>query len=535
MKNFRASTPNYDSVKYIKKCCLFISIILIAPVVKAQQRDTTRQLRVRDTAQQRANVAPKISTRHAINARQAADGVLPVTVQQKFSLEGAVGYAIENNLNLKQAALTASLDKENLLQSQVNLLPDFNAQVNQSNNFGRTINPTTNTYTNSNSHYLQGTVNGQVVLFGGFQKLNLIRENKYLLLSDNSRLEKAKNDLILNVLSAYVSILSFQDLIASTQQKSEVSKLQLDNDEKKLAVGNITEGDVLQDRAQYDQDLSNITIYQNNLDIARTNLLQYMNLNLEQPFEVVRPDTLIVAGLTTNYQALDVYNKAKDVLPNIKSEEYAANAYKKALDVARGAYAPSVTFGTSVGDVYSPQYKNYTQTPDGLFTPTPYITAITREPILAPGFTSTATTQAFRDQLKNNLSKYYGFTLSIPIFNGWQTRIMVRRAKIQYQQQLLTTEIARTTLNKTIVQAVIDLRAADRKYQADHSSTEALKRSFYYSQQRYNNGMLNSLDYNLSKSKYTVAEATEIQDKYDLIFKAKVIDFYLGNKITLNQ
>lgn len=532
MKKIRASTPNNHPVKYIKSLLVFSFLTVGMSAVHAQQVSDAGKPA---DSQQRANDHPEISTRHAKNASQAANAQQSVIARQKFSLEDAVGYAIDNNLQLKQAKLTTDLDQEILVSSKVNLLPDFNGQVNQSNNFGRTINPTTNTYTNSNSHYLQGTLSGQMVLFGGFQKLNLIKENKYLLMSDNSRFEKAKNNVILNVLTYYLQILSYQDLIISSEQKAEVSKLQLDNDEKKLAVGNITEGDVLQDRAQYDQDIQNITIYQNNLDIARTNLLQFMNLDLEQPFVVVKPDTLIVEGLHTSYNAENVYDKAKSIMPDVKAEQYAAEAYKKALDVARGAYYPSITLGTSLGTVYSPAYRNYFETPNGQFTPTPYITAVSKEAILAPGFTSSSTTQAFNDQLKNNLSKYYGLTLSIPIFNGWQTHIQVRRAKIQYAQQLLTTEIARTTLNKTIVQAVIDLRAADKKYQADHSTTEALKRSFFYSQQRYNNGMLNSLDFNLAKSKYTVAEATEIQDKYDLIFKAKVIDFYLGNKITLNQ
>lgn len=515
MKNIRAFKPKSHSVRIIKCAFILAGLASIATGAYAQQQGNSPQNQVKqqkesataDTSLQRANALPVINTKHASSAQDAANGTLPVVAQQKFSLEGAIGYAIANNLQLKQAALTTELDKEILIQSKANLLPDFNGQVSQSNSFGRTINPVTNGYTNNSSHFLQGALNGQLVLFGGLQKMNLIKENRYLLLSDQSRLEKAKNDLILNVLTYYISILSFQDLIVSGQQKSEVSKLQLDNDQKKLDVGNITEGDLLQDKAQYAQDIVNLTTYQNNLDIARTNLLQYMNLSLEQPFQVIKPDTLIVEGLHTNYEALDVYNKAKTILPNVKVEEYAANAAKKALDVAHGAYFPTLSLGSSISTVYSPSYKNY--------------------PLL--------TTQPFNDQLKNNLNKYYGLTLNIPIFAGWQTHLQVRRAKIQYEQQLLVTEIARTTLNKTIVQAVIDLRASDKKYQADHSSTEALKKSFYYSQQRYNNGMLNSLDFNLSKSKYTIAEATEIQDKYDLIFKAKVIDFYLGNKITLTQ
>jgi len=460
---------------------------------------------------------------------------LEVKAQQKFTLEGAISYAIQNNLQLKQAKLTEALDRESITGSYANLLPDLNGSVQQSNQLGRSLNPTNNSYTNSNSHFLQGSLNGQIVLFGGFQKLNFIKQNKYQLEADQGRVERAKNDAILNVLTYYLQMLSFQDLIVSIKQKSDVSKLQLDNDQKKLDVGNITEADLLQDKAQYAQDIQTMTTYQNNLDIARTNLQQYMNLDLTQTFTVVRPDSVVIDGIKTEYNALDVLAKAQQVLPNIKIEEDQARVYKSALDVARAAYYPLLTLGASISDVYSPSYRKFgNPVPTGRVDTTNFFTATGRDRILAPRFTPPSSTiQPLKEQLKNNLGKYYGFTLSIPIFNGWQTRINVRKAKINLSYQQLNAEIARTTLNKTIVQAVIDLRAADKKLAADHLSSESLKRSFYYSQQRYNVGLLNSLDFNLAKSKYTVAEATEIQDKYDLIFKAKVIDFYLGNKITL--
>ena len=454
--------------------------------------------------------------------------------QQKFSLEEAIRYALDHNLQIKQAMLTQKFDNENLSQSKVNLLPDINGQVNQSNNYGRTINPTTNTYTNSNTHYLQGLINGQLLLFGGLQKLTIIKQNKYQLLSDNNRVEKASNDAILNVLTFYLQILSFQDLVVSSKQKADVSQLQIDNDQKKLDVGNITEADLLQDKAQYAQDVESITTYQNNLDIARTSLLQYMNLDPSQTLEVERPDSVTINGLRTDYNTVDVYQKAKELMPDVKAEEYASSASQQALNVARSAYYPSLTLNTSIGTVFSPSYKNYYQFATGQFAPTPFITQTTNERVLQPIFTSSSSTQAFQEQIKNNLTTYFGFSLNIPIFNGWQTRIQVRKAKIQYEQQLLVTEIARSNLNKTIVQAVIDLRAADKRFQADYSSEESLKKAFYFSQQRYNVGLLNSLDFNLAKSKFTIAEATEIQDKYDLIFRAKVIDFYLGKKITLN-
>ena len=424
--------------------------------------------------------------------------------QKKFTLQVAIGYALDNNLGLKETKLSRALDDDILLQSKLNLLPNLNGTLQRSNSNGRNPSPTSGIYTNSSTSFDQGSINSQVILFSGFQKLNTIRQNKYQLLTDQSNLEKIKNDLIINVVTFYIAILSYQDLIVSGKDKLAVSKQTLDFDQKKLDAGTITEGDYLTDKAQYDIDVQNLTAYQNNLDISNTNLASLLNLDPANPFDIARPDSVDISQLKSTYDPLDVYTKASKNLPDIRTAEFNVSVYKKALDIAKGGYSPTLVLGAGYQNTYSPSYLY----PNGSII-------------------------SFNDQLKNNYLKSYFFTLNIPIFNGWQQHLAVKRAAYNYQKAQIDKEITKSNLNKTIVQAIIDLRAAEKSYYSSKSASESSKKAFYFSQVRYNVGLLNSLDYNLAKSKYAVAEATEIQNKYNYLFKAKVIDFYLGNTITL--
>ncbi len=461
-------------------------------------------------------------------------GTLTAQAQEKFSLQRAVDFALQNNLNLKELKLNRALDDDLITQSKVNLLPTLNGSLQDDRSFGRTINPTTNSYTNNTSSYYQGQLNSQWVLFQGFQKLNTIRQYKYQLLSDQSALEKGKNDLMLNVVTYYIAMLSYQDLIVSSKDKLAVSKQTLEFDQKKLNAGTITEADYLNDLASYDQDAQSVTTYQNELDIARTNLATLLNIDPGKPLEIIRPDSINVNKLKTEYDPLTVFQKASQSLPDLKVAEFTSLVIKKELEVAKGGLFPILTLGGSYQTVYSPSYTEISNPVlTGQNQQTGLFTQNTKEPVVSPITSFTTTIIPFKDQIKNNITKSLYLSLSIPIFNGWQQHIAVKRAKFQYQKSILDKEIAKSTLNKTVVQAILDLRSAEKSYYASKSASEASKKAFYFSKVRYSVGLLNSLEYNLSKSKYAIAEATEIQNKYNYLFKAKVIDFYLGIPISL--
>ena len=125
-----------------------------------------------------------------------------------------------------------------------------------------------------------------------------------------------------------------------------------------------------------------------------------------------------------------------------------------------------------------------------------------------------------------------GLSVQIPIFNGLQARSNVKRAKINYEDYKIQEQLVKNNLNKVIAQAVADLRAADSRYKSNENTFNAQKDAFNVIEQRYNVGLVNSLDYNTSRTNRNKAEIDLIQAKYDLLFRSKVIDYYLGNQIT---
>jgi len=159
-------------------------------------------------------------------------------------------------------------------------------------------------------------------------------------------------------------------------------------------------------------------------------------------------------------------------------------------------------------------------------------TRTTNEDVVVPDFLYTTATQQFNNQLKDNFNQYVGLSLQIPIFNGFAARSSVRKAKINYQNFRVQESLAKNNLSKIISQAVLDLKAAESRYASTQNAFNAQKDSYYVVEQRYNVGLVNSLDYSTAQTNRNKAEIDMIQAKYDLLFRAKVIDYYLGRQIT---
>ncbi|RZK92211.1 MAG: TolC family protein, partial [Pedobacter sp.] len=188
----------------------------------------------------------------------------------------------------------------------------------------------------------------------------------------------------------------------------------------------------------------------------------------------------------------------------LRTASQLSEAAKQGIAVAKGAYSPSLSLGAGLNTSYSYQFKYNGQFPQSSFT----------------------------DQINQRLGQSIGMSLQIPIFNGFSARSTVRRAKITYQNSLTTEQLAKNNLNKVIFQATTDLKAAQSRYGSTQNAFNAQKDAFYVVEQRYNVGLVNSLDYSTAQTNRNKAEIDFIQAKYDLLFRAKVIDYYLGKQIT---
>ncbi|HEY0895106.1 MAG TPA: TolC family protein [Sphingobacteriaceae bacterium] len=451
--------------------------------------------------------------------------------QEPISLQQAIEIALQNNLQVKQVQLNEALSVEDVRQSRMNLYPSLGGNSSLNFNFGRSVDPLSYQFVNQQVSNSNGSLFSSVTLFQGFQKVNIISQNKLLLEADKSSTRKAKNDLALNVAVAYLSILTNEDLLTAARQQLEISQQQLKNEQQQFDVGAKTTADLSQSRSQVATAELNVTNAQNALDIAYLNLAQLMERDPASKFEIVRPQIDEVGQLNTAYSAAEVYTRALQNYPDIKLAEFNRLAAAKAVSVAKGNFYPSLELQGSIGSGWSTNRNSLVSVQPNGTTPIGFVEG-TNQVVVSPDFRSVFERTPFSRQLNENFNQSVGFSLSIPLFNNYASRISVRKAKITLQNYEVQENLAKNNLNKVISQAVLDLRAAEKRYHSAQSAFKSSQEAFNAIRERYGVGLVNSLDMNQAQTNFNKAQFDVIQARYDLIFRSKVIDFYLGNPLT---
>ena len=452
--------------------------------------------------------------------------------QEKIALQTAVDRTLERNLTIKQALITEQLAGADYQQSKYNQLPSLSANPQGSYNLGRSVNLATYAYTNQSSLYIAGTASLSLTLFQGGQLRNQILENKLTLDADKTATAKVKNDLVLNVVTDYLQILTNQDLVIAAKQQIDIANQTLNKSQISFNVGNMTLADLAQSKAQLSTANLNLTTAQNQLDLSILILKQYMEMDPNSNIIIEKPDISKLTDIKTIYDPNDVIKTALSVNPDIKLAEAQQETYAQAIKIAKGNYYPTVSLFGSAGSSYSnllnQQVIGSTQlsVPVGTVQGTNQIVnTIVSQPIYAP--------YSLFSQFGNNFNQAVGVSVQIPIFNRYTARTSVAKAKLSYQNAAIASQIAKNNLSKTIIQAILDLQAADKQYQSALVTFDSNKEALNVTKQRYDVGLVNTLDYNTALTNYNKSQNDMIEARYGVIFRSKVIDYYLGNTITL--
>ncbi len=272
--------------------------------------------------------------------------------QQIWTLEDCINYAIDNNITVKRQELSAEITEENYNQSKINLLPNLNIRGEHYYNAGKAINYETYQYVNENfqggSVYLSSEVN----LFNGLQNFNNIKKSKLDLMVQLENVEKAKNDITLNITTAYLQILLNKELVDNAKEQLEVTLEQVDKTKKLVDIGNAAKGDLLQIQAQAAIERADLTNKKNDLRIAYLDLTQLLNLESTEGFEIEFPE---IPDITSeeNYNVVEVYDNALEILPEIEGARLQVESSKKNLAISKGQSSPTLSAGYQYGSRYN--------------------------------------------------------------------------------------------------------------------------------------------------------------------------------------
>jgi outer membrane protein len=449
-----------------------------------------------------------------------------------MTLEQCIDYALKNNIQIRQSELNTELSQVSLRQSQGNLLPSLNANASHSYNIGRTIDRFTNQFADAQVLSQSFSVSTDINLFSGFQNINTIQQNKFSYLASKYDVEKIRNDVSLNIATAYLQILYSTDAVANAKNQAGITEAQVNRTKLLVEAGTAARGTLLDIQSQLAAEELTLTTAQNQLDIAYLNLAQLLNMPTVDGLAIVKPEITIAPDALLSANASQIFNTAVGNLPEMKSAEYHVRSAKKGVSVAWGGLSPRLTFSASYGTGYSGASQRFSTLPafQG-FSPNGEITS-SGDTVYAPLFSNgTYEKIPFADQYHDNINKSFGFFLQVPIFNRFQVKTSIDRARIQRMSAELTVESTRLQIQKNVQQAYADANAGLKKYNASQKAAEAMEESFRYTDEKFNVGMLNTNDYNDAKNKLIKAQSDLLQAKYEYVFKTKVLDFYQGKPL----
>ena len=421
---------------------------------------------------------------------------LSLAQNNKWNLEQCVRYALENNITILQAKNTLLSSQQDIISAKGNFLPAISSNISGGASLGN-IEVFPGEFRDREFYSTSLGIGFSQNIFNGFRNINLLNQSKLSLERNQYELERLKDDISLNVANSYLNALFNKENLELAILQLEFSKFQVEQVKTLVDLGSEPSSTLIESQATYSRDIQNLTIAENNHDLALLSLAQLLQLPYENfDIEVIEIDT---PSANLMYQDITpILNYAMQNRNEIKVAERDIELARLGTKISKSAYLPNVSLG--YGFNASANFSNLTQD------------------------------DQFLDQLNYNKGHSINMNVSIPIFNRNQTKAEINKSKIREVSSNLALDQVKINLESTIQRAFTDAKAALKVFEAAQLSLKSQEIAFENSQERFSLGALNSFDLEQSRIRLLNALSSSINAKYDFIFKTKVLDYYLGKR-----
>ena len=405
----------------------------------------------------------------------------------RFTLEDCVSYALDKNYNRQSLKLGEESMAESYAQSKSERLPSLSASA--SENFKNT----------KNDHSWNGSygISTDITLFQGGSINHNIEQNKLQMEQASYQTTQYENDLTIQILQSFISILGNEELMKYQEAVVKTSEEQLSQGREQFKVGQILESDYLMLEAQHANDLNNIV----ETRISRSNnlitLKGLLSMDPEVDLQIVHPDTSVISRLAVLPAQTYVVERTMAYLPDLKVSQYNVDIATVGIKQSKSSYYPTISLGASVGTGHVNNYSN------------------------------------FGTQLSDQLNEQVGVTVSIPIFNKNRTKTNVAKSRIALKQAELDKKQTELTVKQNISQEYQNVVSAYNKYNVADIRQNAYLKTFEAYSAQFNLGAITAVDLLQQQNNYISALNDYIQGKYNFILSRKVLDVYMGEQVSM--
>lgn len=411
--------------------------------------------------------------------------------QEGWTVWRCMEYAIEHNHDVRKASLTLDSYKAEKLSAIGSFLPSIGANIGAQYNFGRAIDPETNTYTDVSTFNNSYSLSTSLPIFDGFSRIHSLKAAKADILMGKNNLQQQKDQTALAVFQAFINVLYYKGTVKMAEEKLQESILTLKQTRLMEEIGRKSTADVAQIEAQLAADEYLITQQQNSLHLAMLTLKKEMNYQLA--------DTLILSdesSLTTEDEnAPDIPANGISNNPELQQSYYAQRSALHQLRRTRSALYPTIYVNAGIGTNY---YKTL----------------------------HSENSQSFNQQFKNNRGEYVGASISIPLFNRLNTIASIRRAKNNYKIACENYEQKTLELQKLLKEAELDYYGSIKETKQLEKKVASDSIAYTLIKYQYNEGLSTAIDLQTSASTLLNTRANLVKSRLTIALKRQLIRYY---------
>ncbi|MGX8697368.1 MAG: TolC family protein [Prevotella sp.] len=430
--------------------------------------------------------------------------LLPVCAQKQWTLEDCVKYAMQNNITLQKARLSLESAAEDVKGQQGALLPTLSASSNQSIGYrpwqDSGVTTVTNGQVNSkvNKSYYNGSygLNASWTVWNGNRNRNNVRLSKVSEQQAELNVAEQANSIEERICQLYVQCLYLDEAIKVNKATLETSRKNEQRGEEMVEVGLMSKADLAQLTSQRATDEYNVVESESQLANYKLQLRQLLELKADDDFDIAIPATTDEQALGDIPALQTVYEQALATRPEVENAKLGIESSKLNLAIAKAGWLPtlSMTGGVSTS-------------------------------------TNSLSNNDWGNQMKTNVNMTGGLSLSIPIFDGRQTKTSVSKARIQQQQAQLDLQDQQKQLYQTIEGYWLDATTNQQKFRAAASSVASAESSFELLQEQFNVGLKNIVELLTGKNNLLQAQQNQLQAKYLTLLNQQMLHFYSGNNL----
>lgn len=433
---------------------------------------------------------------------------LTTVYAQSMNLNECINYALENNLSYENKKIESDIRNEMFRQSKRDFLPNIGAGSTANKQYGRSIDPTTNTFVDQNFFSMNFYLDSQIDLFKGFTQINKSKFEKLNYLIALEEIKQKEIEIAFAVMEKYYDVVYFRNLNEIVKEQVNLSQSNLAKTEKLIELGLKAESDLLEMKAQEASELHNLILAENQRDLALLSLKKLMNYPATDNLNI--DEQLSLSSTHTKLDANNVYEIALSHMPSVQMANLEVESSRKNIDIAIGNLVPRIALGSGI-------YTNF---------------ADSRKQLIEPNNPANQLMQTvpFKDQWSQNMAKSIYLGIQIPIFNRWSGQSKIKLAKMERVIATNRQKEEEQNLYQLITEDIQQIKSLNKQLNQLLAKKEAFEKAFTISEKKLEQGLINVIEFYTAKNQLAQAQADWMRTLLQLNIKEKTIQFYLGEK-----